>query len=1371
LNNEIQTTSEQALNGYKEGQDMASDVVADIFSGIAAVGIYTAAVALAPVSGGASIAVGIAAATASGAAIKTGIKFADTVSSEREYTSDNLKRDLATGAFSGVLAPITGGMGGAVGKTVATKMGVQAVKQVGKEVADTVVESSIKQGIKTALTNPTGYEYVGGTLLKRSLAFGAEMATDGAIGGAVDNAFRTAYDGGSLEDVGNATVQGFVGGAIMSPIIGGGMKVAGKGAQKIFGKENVQIDAQGNRVRVNDDGTVVRIDENGNEIDDAIVRNTDSEQLSITDRLTTASSREEFVAIRDEIKAMPAGAEKTALQQEYLRKYNEFSRKYNEEFDIRMEYKPKEYTQDDLVSRLRKLQEANPNKSKSDIETENYSIDKLIKTLEKNGGSITEEQIRFLDLMLSSNIDIVVFAKDILPQVNKHNLKALEEIFDFDGKTTMVLDKEVKYSLDRIKNIDILNLIENLQTEEDYALMHTCISKGYCLSSTIVPDESLNFKRAALIRINKLTDILRNNKKDPDIVKHLLENDIIPDTRHVRIVSEVFKDLPIENKNYALQLSNLKNKNGDFVLFLSEFADEKEMFDHGKISETPLINFIKEMSENDFNNLKEIINNTSAYAYQFKSLSEIFNHAKKNYPNQFDEILNYLQQNIVFEKPADIDDFMQMSVIERNRKIELSNNNQEILTKYPIKITALNDDYINKAKLFIENKSLVKNLPNHQVQELISNFSLEQLQSCFKIKDLISSELMKRNDQFASAIFQLGLIREYKLVTDGSFNDFINAFNKLEKISDDKSLEKVFQGLSAALGASMQFKTSFSYSKNIDYILSKDLTNMKLELIVHILASSDIDFHKNEKILNDILGKDKEVILKTIKNKCQNTCPNFVNIVESLLNDPEKAQYLLLVKDLSTETMTNDLYSVAKLFSFLNDKPQDYINGSIDNKVLSYLKQERKNNGSVDVSSLSEEEQRVFNRYIFAIQHKFDDRIPFILDCVNSTDLETTKLLLDKRLDKFTSEVFKVNSLPAEKKELLSNIIRNGKRINKKGVPDKLTGQQKTDIINIIQSCNMIEEAYGIKFDYEKYMIPTQGKAFIFKIDELQKDLFHQVLFRYGFSEDEISKLSPENLAWDLSRISLLSRSVSKDEGELAELVTEATRGHFKEFINDPTNPHGKANLETKTRFEELGLDYTKWQTGPEAQTFKIGGQEYTVKLWNRVPQESLFDGSYTTCCTALDGGNGGSMANYMLNTAINVVEVKDKNGKIVAMSRCCIAEIEGKQTLIIENIEANNQLIARMEQEGTTANLVDGLHNYLKDFASMVGGDNMPVYMSTKNEKVRGYSFPEHFEEIEKKMKLTGRISKNEIYLNTYGSYVDANNLTKPASFYIIRK
>lgn len=262
LNNEVQTKSETALNGYTEGQDMASDITADIVSGIAAVGIYTAAVAAAPFTGGASIAVGVVAAGASAAAIKTGIKYADAKSGGREYTADNLKKDLATGAFSGVLAPITGGMGGAVGKTVATKVGIQAVKQVGKEVAEEAVEQTAKGFVKTMLTNPTGYEYIGGNMFKRGLAFAAEAATDGAIGGAVDNAFRTAYDGGSLEDIGNSAVEGFVGGAIMSPVIGGGMKVAGKGAQKIFGKNDVNIV----EYRTEDGNSAIRIDENGNRV-------------------------------------------------------------------------------------------------------------------------------------------------------------------------------------------------------------------------------------------------------------------------------------------------------------------------------------------------------------------------------------------------------------------------------------------------------------------------------------------------------------------------------------------------------------------------------------------------------------------------------------------------------------------------------------------------------------------------------------------------------------------------------------------------------------------------------------------------------------------------------------------------------------------------------------------------------------------------------------------------------------------------------------------------------------------------------------------------------------------------------------------------
>ena len=235
IKGEIKLKSERALSGYEEGQDMATDVGADIVSGIAAVGIYTASVAAVPFTGGASIAVGLSAATASAAAIKTGLKAADAAVGGREYTLDDAKRDAATGGFSGILAPVTGGMGGAIGKTAATKLGIQVIKQTGKSTLQQTAKGGIKKSVETALLNPTGYEYIGGNVVKRAAAQAAEMAADGAVGGAVDNAFRTAYDGGGAEEVLQAAAEGFVGGAIMSPVIGGGMKGVGVAFNRIKG--------------------------------------------------------------------------------------------------------------------------------------------------------------------------------------------------------------------------------------------------------------------------------------------------------------------------------------------------------------------------------------------------------------------------------------------------------------------------------------------------------------------------------------------------------------------------------------------------------------------------------------------------------------------------------------------------------------------------------------------------------------------------------------------------------------------------------------------------------------------------------------------------------------------------------------------------------------------------------------------------------------------------------------------------------------------------------------------------------------------------------------------------------------------------------
>jgi len=241
IKGEIKLKSEQALEAYKQGQDGVVDFAADMASGIAAVGIYTVAVAAAPFTGGASIAVGFAAAAASGAVIKTGLKAGAALISGKEYTKEDLKHDAITGGFSGALGPLTGGMGGAVGKSVATKLGIQALKEGAKDIAANTAKTGFKQWAKTALVNPAGYKYVGGKAAQRAVSFGAEAMTDGALGGALDGGFRAGYendwDGGAILE---GTVSGGVGGAMMAPAIGGGMKLSGKVGQKFENKINMK---------------------------------------------------------------------------------------------------------------------------------------------------------------------------------------------------------------------------------------------------------------------------------------------------------------------------------------------------------------------------------------------------------------------------------------------------------------------------------------------------------------------------------------------------------------------------------------------------------------------------------------------------------------------------------------------------------------------------------------------------------------------------------------------------------------------------------------------------------------------------------------------------------------------------------------------------------------------------------------------------------------------------------------------------------------------------------------------------------------------------------------------------------------------------
>lgn len=211
--------AKEKLNGYQQGQETCVDVVGDIVSGIVAVGAF----ALAVPTGGTSLIAGLGLAAAAGAGSKIAVKAGDAIMGGREYSGKDLLYDSATGAVNGLFAPVTNGVGACVTKTVGKKLGLTVVKEGTKE----AIEQGAKQGLKSIITQQ-GVDVIGGTFAKRALATASGMAIDGAIGGSTDNMIRAALDGEDAKGIFEAGVQGLAGGLIMSPVIGGGFKVAGK---------------------------------------------------------------------------------------------------------------------------------------------------------------------------------------------------------------------------------------------------------------------------------------------------------------------------------------------------------------------------------------------------------------------------------------------------------------------------------------------------------------------------------------------------------------------------------------------------------------------------------------------------------------------------------------------------------------------------------------------------------------------------------------------------------------------------------------------------------------------------------------------------------------------------------------------------------------------------------------------------------------------------------------------------------------------------------------------------------------------------------------------------------------------------------------
>ena len=268
---------------------------------------------------------------------------------------------------------------------------------------------------------------------------------------------------------------------------------------------------------------------------------------------------------------------------------------------------------------------------------------------------------------------------------------------------------------------------------------------------------------------------------------------------------------------------------------------------------------------------------------------------------------------------------------------------------------------------------------------------------------------------------------------------------------------------------------------------------------------------------------------------------------------------------------------------------------------------------------------------------------------------------------------------------------------------------------------------------------------YVHYITKEQKKVMEELLDMFKNPDDYSDKQIISKMAESLR----LSAGFHSNGEDMNTVIKSAACCNFKEFISDTSNKYGRTNLKTKQSFEKNGLNYEKW-LAPEIEEEKltVAGKDMTIRIWDRNPQEDLFMGNKTTCCTAIGCGNGDATPVYLLNTSFNVVDLYDANGNVKGMSRVFMSKIDGKPALIMDNIELNKTYIKGMS-EPQKKEIRDGFFNYMHKYAEQITGD--------KNAQVYFYAHDVHVptQDLKKTEKVTdfiGGLSRNDIYINSAG-------------------
>lgn len=195
--------------------------------------------------------------------------------------------------------------------------------------------------------------------------------------------------------------------------------------------------------------------------------------------------------------------------------------------------------------------------------------------------------------------------------------------------------------------------------------------------------------------------------------------------------------------------------------------------------------------------------------------------------------------------------------------------------------------------------------------------------------------------------------------------------------------------------------------------------------------------------------------------------------------------------------------------------------------------------------------------------------------------------------------------------------------------------------------------------------------------DQEARNVFKKVFKKYGIQFKEEGIVHPEKGKLSVKDIGII----------LADFTSEIEKIYQSE--KDQTK---KQNLATAlAHLKDLS------QRLPDLEKELLRkGFELEIRTWQREPGYDIFQGNYTHCCVAVENFNRAAMFDYLLDTNLQVVEVRDRvEDKTIAQTWLFVAkDAQGNLYLILDNVEIHS------DYQGFEPQIRDNLFTYVKSYA-----------------------------------------------------------------------